>query len=228
MLNKIITSSKFGSILTLAFFLIVMIITGYSLSIFENRDNLQTLISNSGSLGIIIYIIIQILYVTFTPLLNTGILISSGFLFGGHLGFLINFIATSLGLILIILLVKRFGRPLLEKLVSQKYLNKFDYLTEKIGPLTLLIVYILPFTPDDELTYIIAAGPNKIWRFILPLIIGTLAKSAYSYIGDLGNPGLTIALYARGAGLVVGLSVVGAQEYLVSRYNRVSKKKAIE
>ena len=83
--------------------------------------------------------------------------------------------------------------------------------------MTLLIVYVLPFTPDDELTYIVAAGPMAFKRFILPVLLGTLAKAAYSYIGDLGTRGITIAAYFRIALLIVGIIVVGLQEYFVKK-----------
>ncbi len=88
---------------------------------------------------------------------------------------------------------------------------------KKFGPITLLICYILPFTPDDELTYIVAAGPIEIKRFILPILLGTLAKAAYSYIGDMGTNGIVIATYDRLIMLVVGLIFVGTQECIFNR-----------
>jgi len=94
------------------------------------------------------------------------------------------------------------------------FYNRFDQLTQKIGPITLLIVYVLPFTPDDELTYIVAAGPIGIERFILPVLLGTMAKAAYSYIGDMGAKGIAIAAYARLIILALGLVAVGTQEYI--------------
>ena len=81
----------------------------------------------------------------------------------------------------------------------------------------MLIVYVLPFTPDDELTYIVAAGPVPFKRFILPVILGTIAKSAYSYIGDLGGKGVTIAVYFRIVLLILGILLVGLQEYWVKK-----------
>jgi len=158
-----------------------------------------------------------VIYVTLTPLFNTFILIASGYIFGGNLGFIINFLATTLGLFLIILLVKRYGRPLLKRVVSPRFYNRFDQITQKVGPITLLVVYVLPFTPDDELTYIVAAGPIGIKRFIIPILIGSLAKAAYSYIGDLGAEGIIFAFYARLILLLIGLVLVGAQEYLIKR-----------
>lgn len=185
-----------------------------------DRESLQSFIAASGQWGIAIYFFIELFYVTFTPLLNTFILIASGYLFGGLTGFIVNFLATSTGLFLIVFLVRKYGRPLLQKVVSHKFYERFDQITQKVGPMTLLIVYVFPFTPDDELTYIIAAGPLPFKRFVLPIVLGTAAKAAYSYIGDLGARGLAIAGYARIVMLIVGVILVGLQEhYFKKRLN---------
>jgi len=206
---------KLKSTLIILAYIFLMVIAAIVFNKYVDRESLQTIVNSTGNAGIILYFLIEVVYVTLTPLFNTIILIASGYIFGGHLGLIINFLATTCGLFLIILLVKKYGRPLLKKVVSPHFYNRFDQITQKIGPITLLIVYVLPFTPDDELTYIIAAGPISIKRFILPILLGSLAKAAYSYIGDLGTEGIVIALYVRLILLVVGLILVGMQEYLI-------------
>jgi len=205
------------SVFILSVYIILMIASAIFFSNYINQESLQELVERSGQLGIITYFLIEVFYVTFTPLLNTFVLIASGYLFGGHLGFTINFLSTAVGLLLIVFLVKKYGRPLLQKIVSQKFYEHFDKITQKVGPLALLIVYVLPFTPDDELTYIVAAGPIRFKRFILPIVLGTLAKSAYSYIGDLGTRGITIAVYFRITLLILGILLVGLQEYIIKK-----------
>lgn len=209
--------SKIKSVAILSLYIVFMATTAIVFSKYVDQESLQEAVKRSGHLGIIAYSLIEIIYVTLTPLLNTFVLIASGYIFGGHIGFIVNFIATSIGLFLIVFLVKKYGRPLLQKVISPSFYARFDNITQKVGPITLLIVYVLPFTPDDELTYIMAAGPIHFKRFILPILLGTVAKSAYSYIGDLGTPGITIALWFRGIILILGLVLVGAQEYHVKK-----------
>lgn len=209
--------TKLKSMIIVGSYIALMVATAFIFTDYINRESLQTIVKSSGQFGILVYFLIEVVYVTFTPLLNTFILITSGYLFGGHIGFIINFLATAVGLFLIIFLVKRYGRPLLKKFISPRFYNRFDYITQKVGPITLLIVYVLPFTPDDELTYLIAAGPIGIKRFILPILLGTLAKATYSYIGDLGVDGVLIAVYARITLLIIGLIIVGTQEYWIKK-----------
>ncbi len=206
---------KLRSVVILCAYIGLMVVAALVFNSYLNKENLQEIIKNSGRLGITLYFLIEVVYVTFTPLLNTFILIASGYLFGGFVGFIINFLATTVGLFLIVFLVKKYGRPLLQKVVSSHFYNRFDQIIQKVGPITLLIVYVLPFTPDDELTYIVAAGSIGLKRFFLPIILGTIAKAAYSYIGDLGAQGVTISIYFRFSMLIVGLILVGLQEYII-------------
>ena len=218
MINKIIYDrDKFKSIITLSIYVALMVIAAIVFSKYVDREALQIVVKSGGNFGMVAYFLIEVIYVTLTPLFNTAILIASGYIFGGHIGFVMNFLATSIGLFIIVFLVKKYGRPLLQRLLSPSFYNSFDQLTQKVGPIILLICYVLPFTPDDELTYIVAAGPIGFKRFILPILLGTLAKAAYSYIGDMGTKGIAIATYARLIMLAVGLIVVGTQEYILTR-----------
>ena len=216
-LEIIFKKPKLRSAIILSVYLLFMIACAFVFSAYVDQTRLQQIIQGSGPWGIIIYAVIEVVYVTFTPLLNTFILIVSGYLFGGHVGFVINFLSTSAGLLLIVFLVKHYGRPLLQKIISPHVYQKFDQITQRVGPITLLIVYVLPFTPDDELTYIVAAGATPFKRFIIPIVLGTIAKSAYSYIGDRGTQGIVLAGYARVAMLILGLILVGIQEYVFKK-----------
>lgn len=215
--KKIHDKKKLRSISILVAYLFLMIFAAIIFSRYVDQDFLQDTVENSGIFGVLIYFLIEVFYVTFTPLFNTFILIASGYLFGGHLGFIINFLATASGLFLIVFLVKRYGRPFLQNVVSPQVYRRIDHIIQRVGPLTLLVCYVLPFTPDDELTYLVAAGSIPFKRYILPILIGTIAKSAYSYIGDLGIAGIAIAIYYRIAMLVLGLILVGIQEYLIKK-----------
>jgi len=199
------------------FFLILyislMIILASALGQFVDKEWLQSTVSNYGSLGIVIFLFIEYSYIIFVPVYNTTIHLAAGYIFGGNLGWLLNFLATTAGLFTIILLVKRFGRPLVEKILSNETLTKYDKISEKIGPLTLFAVYVLPLFPDDEITYLIAASRTSFARFILPVLLGNITKSAVSYIGDEGTGGISLALASRVGVFVVGTILIGCQEY---------------
>ncbi len=218
-INNLFSSKKrIKSLITLISYLALMVIIAFIFKKYINREALQTIVKNSEQLGIIIYYLIEVAYITFTPFMNTFILIASGYIFGGLLGFIVNFLAATSSLFLIVFLVKKYGRPILKKLVSPNFYKHFDTITQKVGPILLLIAYVIPFSPDDELTYIVAAGPLGFKRFILPVVLGSIAKAAYSYIGDLGTKGIVIAIYFRVIILIMGIMLVGIQEHFIKRH----------
>lgn len=221
---KKFSPKQLKSLLALLAYGLVMVLAAFLIKTYINREALQIIVSNSGSFGSFIYYLIEVAYITFTPFLNTFILIASGYIFGGASGFVINFLAATTSLFLIVFLVKRYGRPLLKKLVSDSFYTHFDLITQKIGPVLLLVAYVIPFSPDDELTYVVAAGPLGFKRFILPVILGSIGKAAYSYIGDLGGEGVVIAAYVRVAVLIVGLILVSLQEYILNGKTKNNNK----
>ena len=190
-----------------------MLLTLALLGKYTDREVLRNIVSSYGILGNIIFISVSYLFVVLVPGYNTPIHIAAGYIFGPELGWVFNFIATTAGLFTIIWLVKKYGRPLVERLVKTKYLEKYDSILQKIGPISLFILYVLPGLPDDEVTYLLSASPKvNFKRFILPVILGTAAKTSVSYIGDQGSAGIIHSGIARIIGLVVGLIVIGIQE----------------
>lgn len=212
-----IKRSKIKSGITLFAYGLILAVIAFLFKKYIDRDVLQEMVNSTGNLGILVYYLIEVAYITFTPFLNTFILIASGYIFGGLLGAVINFLAATTSLFLIVFLVKKYGRPLLKKLVSENFYKHFDKIIAKVGPVLLLVAYVIPFSPDDELTYIVAAGPLPFKRFILPVILGSIGKASYGYIGDLGGEGVLIAAYARLSVLLIGLILVGLQEYLLKK-----------
>jgi len=209
--------NKLKSAVKLLLFVLIVLGLAFIFHKYINREALQLIVKNSGNLGIVVYFLIETVYITFTPFFNTFILIASGYIFGGLTGFFINFLASTSSLFLIVFLVKKYGRPLLEKLISHRFYKHFDKIIQNVGPMLLLVAYVVPFSPDDEITYIVAAGPLGFKRFILPVLLGSVGKAAYSYIGDLGKAGIITAAYFRISVLVIGLILVGLQEYILKK-----------
>lgn len=208
-----------------AWFILILYVTvltaiGVVLHLYVDREELRQLVQQNGSLGIWLFLLIEYLYIFFVPIYNTPIHLAAGYIFGGSTGWLLNFVTTTAALFTIIALVKYFGRPfLLTHMVSESKLQKYDKLTLRIGPVALFVAYVLPLFPDDEITYMLAAGERvQIWRFILPVTLGNITKAAVSYIGDEGSQGVPMAIGSRVVVLLIGLVLIGVQEYLVRNY----------
>ena len=156
---------------------------------------------------------IEVVAIIFLPISNYPIFMASGLIFGQVSGFFINWAGVVAGTFLILALTKKFGRPLVKKIVAGKTINKYDGYVQKYGPLGLLAAYALPFFPDDELTYLAGLSSLPI-KNIVYVIIGRIPAAAFSFIGDDLVNGTIISLAIRFFILAMGAVIYFRKEII--------------
>lgn len=160
-----------------------------NLGVFKDLDSLRGLVGDSIILGPIIFILIQILQVVI-PIIPGGISTAAGVLiFGPYAGFIYNYVGICIGSIIIFLLGRRYGKPFILSMISDKTYNKYiGWLDNqnRVEKLFALAIF-LPVAPDDALclmagltnisvkkfTWIILlAKPLSIFLYSMALIYG--------------------------------------------------------
>ena len=152
-----------------------------NLGVFKDLNSLRGLVGDSIILGPIIFILIQILQVVI-PIIPGGISTAAGVLiFGPYAGFIYNYVGICIGSIIIFLLGRRYGKPFILSMVSDKTYNKY------VGWLDNQNRFEKLFAPDDALclmagltnisvkkyTWIILlAKPLSIFLYSMALIYG--------------------------------------------------------
>ncbi|WP_265455154.1 TVP38/TMEM64 family protein [Enterococcus sp. HY326] len=159
------------------------------LGVFKDINALRGLVGNSVILGPVIFILIQILQVVI-PIIPGGISTAAGVLiFGPWMGFIYNYVGICIGSVIIFLLGRRYGKPFVMSLVSDKTYNKYiSWLDNqnRFDKLFTLAIFF-PVAPDDALclmagltnisvkkfTWIILlAKPASIFLYSMALIYG--------------------------------------------------------
>jgi uncharacterized membrane protein YdjX (TVP38/TMEM64 family) len=205
-------------------YILFMVVLALVTTHYLDKEALKAIVEHYGLWGVLLFGVLQYIYIVFVPVYNTPVLLASGYIFGSVEGWIINFITTTLGLFTIIFLVKRFGRPLIKKIVPQPVLDRYDHLIEKIGPLTLFTIYVLPIFPDDEVTYLVAAADHiDFRRYILPVVLGNITKASVSLLGGGGLKAFGLATWTRVIVFVVGYILIGIQEYYVNKATKLVK-----
>lgn len=126
-----------------------------------------------GVFGPVVFILFQILQVVI-PILPGGVSLSLGVLaFGPTLGFIYNYLGIVLGSIISFCLIRKFGKPLLKNLVSEKnYQKMLGYLSNKKKFTTFFALAILfPVAPDDLLCMVAGLTKMKLRTFALIIIL---------------------------------------------------------
>ena len=149
------------SILLILFLVIAGILFWMYFNVFfKDISSIKEFILSFGIFAPIVAILLTALQILFAPAPGQVFGFATGFIFGAFFGTIYSMLGLILGSFIAFKLGRKFGRPLLERVVSKENLKKFDKLIKKGGLITLFIIYLLPVLPDDAVTYL--AGTTKI------------------------------------------------------------------
>jgi len=154
--------------------LIILAVLGALLVYIQNyfgtpRQAAET-IRNLGFIGPIVIISLLILEVIVAPIPGFIIAISSGYAFGPVLGTIYTYLGNVIGTFLAFFLSRRFGRPLIERLVKKEKLEKYDKFFQDEGLAVFWAGYLFPVFPSDIISFL--AGLTSIkWRRFIPIVI---------------------------------------------------------
>ena len=129
----------------------------------------------SGNWGLLLILLLRLISIVIPILPGTYCLLISGYLFGLVNGLLISFVADLLSCSISFSLSKRFGRKILKRVMSKKYLNKFENLSKKyLEKNFFLLTGFLMTGWFDFVSY--GVGLTKLrWRkFLLALFVSVL------------------------------------------------------
>lgn len=110
--------------------------------------------------------------------------IGLGYAFGGFEGTVICYVGVIIASSLIFLLTKKFGLKIVEMFVSTDKLNSIKWLRdEKKLNYTVFILYLIPGTPKDLLTYFVGMTKIRLSEFLLISSIARLPSVVSSTVG---------------------------------------------
>lgn len=152
-----------------------------NLGVFKDINALRGLVGNSVILGPIVFILLQILQVVI-PIIPGGVSSAAGVLiFGPYLGFVYNYVGISIGSVIIFLLGRRYGKPFILSMISDKTYDKYiGWLDNqrRFEKLFALAIF-LPVAPDDALCLMAGLTNMTVKKFTLIIL---LAKPASIFL----------------------------------------------
>ena len=94
--------------------------------------------------------------------------VAGAYVFGFWGGVTYAFIGMGIGSSLNMILGRRFGRPLVDRLIDPKSMATFDRFTRQRGPIFFLIIFIMPWVPDDLACYAIGLSHLRL-KLMIPI-----------------------------------------------------------
>jgi uncharacterized membrane protein YdjX (TVP38/TMEM64 family) len=195
------------SAVLLVFFCLALYVLIYHCDIylaFLDRKRLSDFVKSFGKLAPLIFIALQVFQVLFAPIPGevTGFL--GGFLYGNFFGTVYSTIGLGIGSWLAFILARWAGQPLVERIVSPKVLQRFDYLMAHQGTWIAFLLFLIPGFPKDYLCYILGLGHMSLKTFLVISSVGRLLGTIMLTLqGSLVREKNYVVL-----GIVIGVSLL--------------------
>jgi len=146
--------------------------------LFSDRDRLAALVQGWGAWGPLAVILLQILQTIVAPVPGQVVGFVSGYLFGVWWGTVYCMAGMLLGTLLSLVLVRRYGRPIVLRLADPETVARLDAwlgrqaLNSRRGELLLFLIFLFPFTPSDAANLLAGLTALPIGRIMLLSTVG--------------------------------------------------------
>ena len=170
----------------------------------EGLENFINDVQNTGFLGGIILVVIQILQVVVAFIPGEFVELASGIMFGPVLGLVLCLIGLNIGTIIIFGLVKLLGKPFVDENVSD-HNQKFLFLNNSNRTIIILFfIFLIPGIPKDILIYLVPLTKVKMWQF---LIVSSVARIPSILTSTIAGTSIINGDYLV-AGIIMGISLI--------------------
>ena len=165
-------------------------------------------VDNNGIWSRFAYMGMVILQVVIAVLPGEPFEIAAGYAFGAVEGTILCIAASTLGSVMVFLLVRYFGVPLVEVFFSEEKLQRIKLLkTSPKRDFIFFIIFMIPGTPKDLLCYFAGLTDIKFTLWLLICSLGRLPSIVTSTVGGdaLGTSNYWFAAAVFAATLVISL-----------------------
>lgn len=147
---------------------------------------MREFVESFGATAPVIFFLLQTFQVIAAPIPGNVTALVGGALFGFWKSFLITIAALATGSSIAFMLVRLYGRPLVERFVKPQIIDKYLDSGSKKYSLYLFLLFLVPFFPDDALCFIAGLTGISYKAFILIVIIARPPGLAFSSLVGSG------------------------------------------
>jgi uncharacterized membrane protein YdjX (TVP38/TMEM64 family) len=148
-----------------------------------SRERVIAWIHSLGAWGFAGFILLQVVQVVAAPIPGEATGVLGGYLYGPAVGVVLSTIGLTLGSYVAFTLSRYFGRPLTDKFVDAKTMERFDYLLLHKGLFLIFLLFLIPGFPKDYLCYILGLGHLTTLEFLTIATTGRLLGTTLLTLG---------------------------------------------
>ena len=213
--RKILAGISLAVVLLLAVF--VTLFVSYWLHSFS-QDDFRDYVRSFGVLAPLVMLGLQILQVFIALIPGEIVESAAGYVLGPWLGTAVCYLGIAIASILIFSLTRRYGVRLVEVFISREKIKELRFLnTERKRDTLIFLLFFIPGTPKDLLTYFVGLTDIRLRTFLLLSMVARIPSLITSTFGGhlLGEERYIGAVILYGiTGLLSLLGMAGYQFYL--------------
>lgn len=192
----------------------------------KDPDRFRELLGSGGIKSYLIFLGVQIIQIVFAFIPGEFIEVGAGYVYGGITGTILCLIGTAVATFLIFGMTRLLGRKFTSIMIDSKDLKHLKFLQNKEKvTLMLAILYFVPGTPKDLITYF--AGLTKV-KFGIFMIISVFCRIPSILTSTLAGSALGERKYLQSVIIFAVTAAIGIAGYFLYRYisQRRSNRKA--
>lgn len=188
----------------------------------EGRQQTAGFIGENGAWGIIVFLFFQVLQVVVALIPGEPLEIVAGMLFGMWQGLFLCLLGILMGTSLVYMMVRKVGYPLVTAFVSKEKLESMKLLKdERRLELFVFLLFLIPGTPKDTLTYFVPLTKIRPARYFL---LATLARIPSVVSSTILGSTLSDGNFVLSAVIFLATLLLGAAGILLNK--KITKNNA--
>jgi len=197
------------------------------LDVFSSVEALRAWVDGFGAAAPAVFLFVQMVQVIVSPIPGSVTTLVGAMLFGFWPAFALSTAAVLAGSLLAFGLARSFGRPLVVRLLGPKITERYLGAMTSRARIALLLMFLLPFFPDDALS-LVAGLTGLSWSFFLLAVAcarpwGLLFSSLVG-AGMLHVPSWGWALIAAGTVALAWASIKWGPSIEARLYRRIAER----
>ncbi len=197
------------------------------LALASEPEKFRLWVSKSGFLGELGYVGMLVFQIVFAIIPGEPFEIVAGYAFGAVKGTILCLVGTTLGSIVVFVLVRTFGKKIVETFFSLDKINELKFLknSKKRDALSFLI-FLIPGTPKDILVYFLGLTKIDFVMFLMVVSIGRIPSIVTSTVGGsaLGSQKYILAVITFVVTIVISITGYLIYQKLSAIYNKKKEK----
>lgn len=210
---------RLAGYITLAVIILAVVLLSFlfpGLRQFADPEYVRNYLISLGGWGYVMFVVLLVASIPL-PIPSAPVSLGGGYVYGIWIGTLLALLAVVLGSAISFFLTRKFGEPLLEKMVDKHHIVHFNHIFKKRGATAALIAFAIPVFPSDAVYLLLGLTRMKYHLFLLLVLIGHIPR--FLIINTIGND-LHTGLSLR----TVVMLIAGALFILITLFRERIKK----